>query len=481
MTQDARRRVSRLLPLVGLLTVSPALAGLAAQAQPLPSQLPLDQPAPDSFLVVFETTKGKFVMKAHRDWSPLGVDRLYQLARAHYYDGTVIYRVGPTASFKGGYVAQFGVGNSAAVNQAWDAAGIADEPVAHHTGTGTVNFARGGPRSRTVELGINLTPNTALDTVNYEGVVGFPPIAEVVEGMTVLESLNRQYGNTVFEHWDSVMASGRAYLDRAYPGLDRILSAAVTTTWGGPTPHPDPDHQTFLVASGVLGETRTINVYTPPGYDAQPKVSFPVLYMPDGGLDEDFPHIAATIDSLIRLGRIPPTLVVGIENIERRKDLTGPTTVAKDSTVAPRIGGSADFRRFIREELMPEIRRRYRSTEETAIVGESLAGWFVVETFLLDPSLFDRYIALSPSLWWNDDGLLRVAEARLQAQDGAPRVLYLAAANEPGIEAETAALAALIGKHTPPGLRWQYEPRPDLEHSTIFRAVVPGAFVLTLN
>jgi len=233
VTQDARW-VSRVLWLLGLLTVGPALADLAAQAQPLPTQVSLDQPAPDSFLVVFETTKGSFVLKAHRDWSPLGVDRLYQLARAHYYDGTVIYRVGPTASLKGGYVVQFGVGNSAAVNQAWDAAGIADEPVLHHTGTGTVNFARAGPNSRTVELGINLTPNTALDTVTYEGVIGFPPIADVIEGMAVLESLNRQYGNTVFEHWDSVMASGRTYLDRAYPGLDRILSVAVSTSWDGP-------------------------------------------------------------------------------------------------------------------------------------------------------------------------------------------------------------------------------------------------------
>lgn len=246
-------------------------------------------------------------------------------------------------------------------------------------------------------------------------------------------------------------------------------------------PRPVHGEQTFTIASTVLGEVRTINVYTPPGYESRSGVSFPVLYMPDGGLEEDFPHIAETIDSLIRLGRIPPTLVVGIENLERRKDLTGPTTVAKDSTVAPRIGGSADFRRFIREELMPEVRRRYRCTEEAAIVGESLAGWFVVETFLLDPTLFDRYIALSPSLWWNDDGLLHIAGAQLRAQDSAPRVLYLAAANEPGIEAETAALAASIGEHTPPGLRWRYEPRPDLEHSTIFRALVPGAFVLTLN
>jgi cyclophilin family peptidyl-prolyl cis-trans isomerase/ketosteroid isomerase-like protein len=213
-----------------------SVGGAAGRSQPLPSEVPLDQPAPDSFLVVFETTKGSVVVKAHRDWSPLGVDRLYHLARNHYYDGVVIYRVGPTASFKGGYVVQFGIGNSAAVNQAWDNAGIPDEPVRHPNGIGTVNFARAGPDSRTVELGINLTPNTTLDTVSYEGVVGFPPIAEVVEGMAVLESLNRQYGNTVFEQWDSVMASGRAYLDRAYPGLDRVDSAFVSATWPAGAP-----------------------------------------------------------------------------------------------------------------------------------------------------------------------------------------------------------------------------------------------------
>jgi len=222
--------------MLGLLLTGARLPVLAAQTQPLPSDLPLAQPAPDSFLVTFETTKGRVVLKAHRDWSPLGVDRLYHLARGRYYDGVVIYRVGPTASFKGGYVVQFGVGNSGAVNQAWDGAGIPDEPVRHPNGTGTVGFARAGPDSRTVELAINLTPNTSLDTVSYEGVVGFPPIAEVVDGMSALESLNRQYGNATLQQWDSIMASGRAYLDRAYPGLDRIDSAFVSTTWGQSAP-----------------------------------------------------------------------------------------------------------------------------------------------------------------------------------------------------------------------------------------------------
>lgn len=246
-------------------------------------------------------------------------------------------------------------------------------------------------------------------------------------------------------------------------------------------PDPVPPHQTFTINSTVLHEDRVINVYTPAGYDDSTSTSFPVLYMPDGGLDEDFPHIANTIDSLIRLGRIPPILVVGIPNTERRRDLTGPTTVAKDSTIAPHVGESAAFRRFIREELMPEVRRRYRCTGETATVGESAAGLFVVETFLLDPDLFDRYIAVSPSLWWNDRGLLEVARNSLRTQDDHPRVLYLTAANESGIEAETAALAATIDSNPPPGLRWEFIPRSDLRHNTIFRAVVPEALVWTLN
>lgn len=198
-----------------------------AQRQPFPSDVDLTTQAPDSFLVRFVTTKGNVTLRAHRAWSPLGVDRLYQLVAAGYYNGNVIYRVGPTASFTGGYVVQFGVGNSGALNRAWDRVPIADEPVRHGNARGTVNFARAGPTTRTVELAINLTANTTMDTVSYGGVQGFPPIAEVVEGMDVLDALNRQYGNSVFEHWDSVGASGRNYLDRTYPGLDRIIRARI--------------------------------------------------------------------------------------------------------------------------------------------------------------------------------------------------------------------------------------------------------------
>lgn len=239
--------------------------------------------------------------------------------------------------------------------------------------------------------------------------------------------------------------------------------------------------ESFTVHAAELDETRVINVFTPEGYDSAAAAGCRVLYMPDGGVGEDFPHVSGTIDSLIGLGAIAPVIVVGIENTERRRDLTGPTTVAEDSTIAPRVGGSAAFRGFIRDELMPLIRSRYACTGETAIVGESLAGLFIVETFLLEPELFDRYIALSPSLWWNGGALVGSAGVRAGSLDGLRRTLYLASADEPEIVSATAALADTLRARAPAGLTLYHEPRPDLQHATIYRGAAPEAFTRVLR
>jgi len=204
-----------------------ALATSSGSREPFPHELPLDKPAPDSFHVVFETTKGPFVVHARRAWSPRGVDRLYHLAEGGFYDGTVIFRVGPTASYKGGFVVQFGVANQKEVNAAWDSAGIPDEPVRVGHRRGRIYFARGGPGTRTTQLAVDLTANTPLDTVKYQGVVGFPAIGDVVEGMAVLDSLERRHGNAPMADWDSVEAFGTEFLDRKYPGLDRVVKARV--------------------------------------------------------------------------------------------------------------------------------------------------------------------------------------------------------------------------------------------------------------
>lgn len=233
---------------------------------------------------------------------------------------------------------------------------------------------------------------------------------------------------------------------------------------------------TFTIDSKILGETRRINVYPPPGYDASGTARVPVLYMPDGGLAEDFLHVAGLVQVSVGNGTMRPFLLVGIENTQRRRDLTGPTSNEEDKKIAPRVGGSKAFRRFLRDELMPQVRGRYRTTEEAAIVGESLAGLFVVETFLLEPGLFDTYIAIDPSLWWNDQKLVNAAAERLHSRPDLEKSLYFVSSEEKENAEIMQRFAETLSKNAPSRTRWHYERMPEEKHSTIFHPAALRAF-----
>lgn len=234
--------------------------------------------------------------------------------------------------------------------------------------------------------------------------------------------------------------------------------------------------ETFTIDSRILDETRRINVYMPPGYTESPGARLPVLYMPDGGMSEDFLHVAGLIQVSVGNGTMQPFLLVGIENTQRRRDMTGPTESEDDKRIAPRVGGAEAFRKFIRDELMPRVKGRYRTTGETAIVGESLAGLFVMETFLLEPELFDTYIAFDPSLWWNNQKLVNDTGQRLGAHPKLKKTLYFASSGEKGIAELTQRLAEVLGKHAPPGIVWHYERMPEEKHSTIYHPAALKAF-----
>ncbi|HMC78797.1 MAG TPA: alpha/beta hydrolase-fold protein [Vicinamibacterales bacterium] len=233
--------------------------------------------------------------------------------------------------------------------------------------------------------------------------------------------------------------------------------------------------ETFTIASRVLGETRRMNVYLPPAYTASAAARLPVLYMPDGGTAEDFLHIAGLVQVATGNGTMRPFVLVGIENTQRRRDTTGPTRVESDRKIAPQVGGSAAFRTFIRTELMPAVASRYRTTGETAIMGESLAGLFVVETLFLEPDLFDTYIAFDPSLWWNEHELVTNAARRLADLGSRPKTLYLASSSEEELDRLTRQLAAQLEKSAPPTLKWHYEPMPGETHATIYHPAALAA------
>ena len=236
-----------------------------------------------------------------------------------------------------------------------------------------------------------------------------------------------------------------------------------------------PPHEIFKIDSGSVGETRVISVWTPPSYKDSEGI-YPVLYMPDGGIGEDFPHIANTLSDLVERGEIAPLILVGIENTERRRDLTGPSVVAADAKIAPLSNGSRKFREFIRLELFPEISKRYRVNNQRAIVGESAAGLFVVETFFRQPQMFDIYISMDPALYWNDRELVRNSSQRLKTMSQRNIKFWFAGSDAKDIFPHTEELSKTLETDAPENLMWSYLPQPKEHHNTIFRATKEKAF-----
>ena len=185
--------------------------------------------APNVFRIKFETSRGSFVLEAHRAWSPKGVDRLYQLVQSGFFDNTRFFRA------VSGFMVQFGVHGEPGVNAAWETLAIPDDSVTQSNKRSFMSFAMGGPGTRTTQVFINLVDNTALDGM------GFAPIAQVIEGMAVVDSLYSGYGDGAPSGFGPdqmrIMSEGNAYLERDFPKLDfirtaRLLPAVAASTAG---------------------------------------------------------------------------------------------------------------------------------------------------------------------------------------------------------------------------------------------------------
>ena len=203
----------------------PAAAGTTtsgAATQPAfasPTSPGTHERAPATFQARFETGKGDFVIEVHRDWSPLGADRFYNLVNSGFFDGVRFFRV------ISGFMAQFGIHGDPKVAAAWRDATIADDPVRQHNVRGMVSFATAGPNTRTTQLFINYADNSRLDGMR------FSPIGQVVQGMEVVDRLYGAYGEGApAGHGPSqgrIQTEGNEYLARDFPRLDQIKRATI--------------------------------------------------------------------------------------------------------------------------------------------------------------------------------------------------------------------------------------------------------------
>ncbi|MBO0329832.1 peptidylprolyl isomerase [[Muricauda] lutisoli] len=182
-----------------------------------------NEEAPEYFTAKFETTKGDFEIESRREWSPVAVDRLYQLIKHEYYTDIAIFRVLPN------YVAQFGIHNDSTITSSWNKVKIKDEPVLKANTQGSVSFARGGPETRGTQLFINLKDNSPrLDTISFMDVKGFPVVAQVISGFDIVESFYDGYKAELDDKQDVITAQGNSYLRKNYPKLDYIHKAYIS-------------------------------------------------------------------------------------------------------------------------------------------------------------------------------------------------------------------------------------------------------------
>jgi predicted alpha/beta superfamily hydrolase len=224
----------------------------------------------------------------------------------------------------------------------------------------------------------------------------------------------------------------------------------------------------LTIKSAVLGEDRIVLIRTPVGYETS-KVSYPVLYMTDG--DSHINHTASTIEFLTENGRIPELIVVGVTNTDRTRDLTPVKSTNRNAAGElqfPLGGGADNFLKFFETELIPEIEKQYRVQPYRIFAGHSLGGLFAIHAMMTKPGLFNSYIAVSPSLQWENDTELKRAEEFLKNQKEMKVTLFVAIGNESGrIGTDFDTFKDLLSKTNIKDFSWQAERMADEDHNSV--------------
>ena len=186
------------------------------------------------------------------------------------------------------------------------------------------------------------------------------------------------------------------------------------------------------IYSKELSEKRVLNIYLPAGYNQNDTVKYPVIYLLDGSADEDFIHIVGLVQffSFEWINQVPKSIVVGIANVDRKRDFTFPTKIQDDKRKYPTSGQSDQFISFIEKELQPFIESSYKTTHEKTIIGQSLGGLLATEILLKKPILFNNYIIISPSLWWDNGSLLHQKTDALSENSHQQTAIYIGVGKE---------------------------------------------------
>lgn len=260
------------------------------------------------------------------------------------------------------------------------------------------------------------------------------------------------------------------------------------------TPKPNLESKPFVlgvideIQSITLSEKRIINIYLPEGYKSNDTIRYPVIYLLDGSADEDFIHVVGLVqfNTFPWINRIPKSIVVGIANVDRRRDFTFPTKIEEDKKRFPSSGNSNKFIAFIEQELQPYIEKKYKTNALKTIIGQSLGGLLTTEILLYKPTLFNKYIIISPSLWWDNGSLLTQSSAILNERFTTKTEVYIGVGKEglapskiPHVmEVDANLLAEKIKNTKSKSVTLHFDYLPQEDHATITHQAIFNAFRL---
>ncbi|MBB6235869.1 hypothetical protein HDC90_000469 [Pedobacter sp. AK013] len=240
------------------------------------------------------------------------------------------------------------------------------------------------------------------------------------------------------------------------------------------------------IQSKALAEKRILNIYLPEGYKQNDTTRYPVIYLLDGSADEDFIHVVGLVqfNSFEWVNQVPKSIVVGIATVDRKRDFTFPTSIERDKKSYPTTGHSDQFISFIEKELEPYIQSKYKTNTSKTIIGQSLGGLLATEILIKKPALFNQYIIISPSLWWNNGSLLNQDSKLSESAFNQQTTVYIAVGKEgltptaiPRVmEVDANLLAEKIKGFKNKNVQVYFDFLPQENHATIMHQAVSNSF-----
>lgn len=233
--------------------------------------------------------------------------------------------------------------------------------------------------------------------------------------------------------------------------------------------------------SNILKEKRAYYIYLPEGYDNNPKVKFPVVYLLDAEINF---HAYTGIQHMLSRARrghglVPKMIVVGVVNTNRTRDFTPtkakelPQRFALNKKMLEDGGGAENFLNFIQNELRPLIQSSYRTTSFNSLIGHSLGGLFTIHVLLNHPSAFNAYLAIDPSFWWDDQIIFSVALEKLKSNDFLNATLYFTSSGNKQSSKKEIDFKQILSENAPKELKWRYNHYKNESHGSV---IVPSEY-----